>query len=114
MDKSTFIFTSIAVVSAVGTTVNNIVQSRKFNSERENLEINITQRLQIVYNGIFKVMQGRIDELEREIKEFKKDEGKWKKLFYKMVVILEQNACRIKCPIREKVNELLSEENTEE
>lgn len=114
MDTSTFILTSIAVISAVGTTINNIVQSRKFNTERENLEVNITQRLQTVYDGIFKAMQSRIDELEKEIKELKKDEGKWKKMFYKVIVILEQNVCRVKCPVREKVNELLSNENAEE
>lgn len=114
MDTSTFILTSIAVVSAVGTTINNIVQSRKFDAERKTLEINITQRLQTVYDGIFNAMQERIDELEKEIKGLKKDEGKWKKMFYKVIVILEQNVCRAKCPVREKVNELLSHENTEE
>ena len=105
------ILTTIAVIAALASIINTIIQSRKVNSEKGEIEANITKKLQEVYSGIIDAMQKRIDELEDEIKTLKQDDGKWKKLFYRVVVLLEQNSCKAKCPVREKVNELLSKEN---
>ncbi len=111
MEISNVILTGIAVLSAVGSIVNTIIQSRKATSEKAEIEANITQKLQQVYDGIINAMQKRIDELESQIDELQKTGNDWRASFYELIVIVEKFGCSKKCDVRDKIQDLLANKN---
>lgn len=67
--------------------------------------------LKTSFEAITKSQNQKIESLEREVRELKVSENKWFKKYHKMLSIFTNESCKSKdCPVRNKVNEFLSDD----